>query len=201
MKKIYLVTHAEAAHSAEDRVGGWYDSPLTHRGKKAAGELGDKLASYGAELGSLAVYSSDLLRCKQTTELIMASNGGAIKYDPRLREMSFGDNEGIGQLEHNKIMQPRCPEGNRMDHRICSGSESRRELAERVKSFVDEIMEQEGDALVVTHGFAATFVVTAFQNISVEEMGFVSYRFSPGSISILVEDDFFKNRTLSTLNA
>ena len=200
MKNIYLVTHAEASHSIEEKVGGWYDSDLTDSGVAKASSLATKLEGFGAVLSEIAVYSSDLLRCKQTAEIIMASNSSAIEFDPRLREMSFGDNEGIDQLEHEKIMKPTCSGENRQDHRICTGAESRRELAERVKSFVDELMKVEGDALVVTHGFAATFVVAAFQNIEISSMGYVSYKFAQGSVSILVEDGLFKNRVLSLLN-
>lgn len=200
MKKLYLVTHAEASHSIEGKVGGWYDSHLTDAGVLKAGSLAKKLESHGAILDELVVYSSDLLRCKQTAEIIMASSDEAIVFDCRLREMCFGDNEGIDQDEHEKIMRPTCPGINRLDHRICSGAESRRELAGRVNSFVEELMNIDGDALVVTHGFAATFVVAAFQNIEIDSMAYVSYRFTPGSVSVLVEDDLFKNRTLALLN-
>jgi probable phosphoglycerate mutase len=200
MKKIYLVTHAEASHSVEGKVGGWYDSHLTEAGIAKARSLAEKLGSFGVMTNDIAVYSSDLSRCRETTDIIMASNSSAINFDPRLREMSFGDSEGTDQLEHEKIMQPTCSNNNRLDHRICSGAESRREIAQRIKSFVDELMNMEGDALVVTHGFAATFVVAAFQNVEISSMGYVSYKFTPGSLSILVEDGLFKNRTLSLLN-
>jgi broad specificity phosphatase PhoE len=29
---IYVVTHPEATHHIEDRVGGWFDSELTRKG-------------------------------------------------------------------------------------------------------------------------------------------------------------------------
>ncbi|PCJ58580.1 MAG: histidine phosphatase family protein [Planctomycetota bacterium] len=200
MKKIYLITHAEASHSVENKVGGWYDSHLTKLGVEKAKTLTEKIESFGAKIGDLAVYSSDLLRCKQTTEIIMAENVSNIIFDARLREMCFGNNEGIDQKEHEKVMQPTCSTSNRLDHRICSGAESRRELAERIKSFVDEIMNEKGDVLIVTHGFAATFVVATFQKLEISNMGYISYRFTPGSVSILVEDDVFQNRTLKLLN-
>lgn len=200
MKKIYLVTHAEASHSVEKKIGGWYDSRLTDRGVKKASSLAQKIEGLGADFNELTVYSSDLLRCKQTVEIITQPDTSKVVFDSRLREMCFGDNDGIDQLAHERVMRPTCSDDNRLDHRICPGAESRKELGERIKSFVDEIMNIEGDAIVVTHGFAATFFIAAFQNIEVSNMGYISYKLASGSVSVLIADDLFENRTLNLLN-
>jgi probable phosphoglycerate mutase len=65
-----------------------------------------------------------------------------------------------------------------------------RELAARIKEFVEGIMKSDDDALVVTHGFAPTFVMAAFQNIEIDSMGYISHRFALSSITILEDDDF-----------
>ncbi len=51
-------------------------------------------------------------------------------------------------------------------------------------------MKSDDDALVVTHGFAPTFVMAAFQNIEIDSMGYISHRFALSSITILEDDDF-----------
>lgn len=201
MKKIFLVTHPEASHTVQNKVGGWYDSELTDRGHQDAARLRHKLMTHGAHLESLNVYSSDLRRCQQTSSAIMGSKVSRVQLDSRLREMSFGAHEGIDQREHAKAMQATPADGNRLDHKICPGAESRRDVAQRVRSLIDEIMLKEGDALIVTHGFAATFVVCAFQNIPEAYMDYVAFDFSPGSLSVLVEDDLFNNRAVHLLNA
>ncbi|MCB5273509.1 hypothetical protein BJG92_01031 [Arthrobacter sp. SO5] len=55
------------------------------------------------------------------------------------------------------------------------------------------------DHVVVTHGYAQTFVITAWLQIPVEAAGFVSFAPKPGSITHLRHDDSWRNRTLVDL--
>ncbi|ARX88165.1 phosphoglycerate kinase [Streptomyces alboflavus] len=48
--------------------------------------------------------------------------------------------------------------------------------------------------IVVTHGFAATFVVAAWIKMPYDSVGSVHFRAPSGSITVLHEDDFFHNR-------
>jgi probable phosphoglycerate mutase len=200
MKRIYLVTHCEATHSVEKKVGGWFDSSLTVNGEKRAALLTKKINELGFVFENAIVYSSDLLRAVQTAEIILRKSQVNLRLDSRLREMSFGEHEGIPQNEHNKIMIAESPIDQRLDHRICTGAESRREVAFRVSQFVEEVMQSDTDHLVITHGFAATFFIAAFQKIDIESQGYLNYKLSPGSITVLEEDDLFKNRSLVLLN-
>ena len=200
MKRICLITHAQATHSVEGKVGGWFDSGLTDKGMGQAIELREKVASHNFELDKLTAYSSDLKRAVQTAEILLDNSGSVLNLDCRLREMSFGRHEGMCQSEHEKIIIPSSLTGDRLGHKICDGAESRRDVAIRVSEFVNEIMEIAGDVLVVTHGFAATFFIAAFQKLDIESMGYLAYTFKPGSISVLIDDDLFKNRSVSVLN-
>ncbi|UWX53784.1 histidine phosphatase family protein [Maribacter litopenaei] len=200
MKRICLITHCEATHSVDGRVGGWFDSELTLDGKRQASQLTNRISELGFDFGTLKVYSSDLKRAAQTAQILTSGTNTPIIYDQRLREMSFGEHEGMMQSEHNKIMIPVSPNENRLDHRICNGAESRRNVAERIYQFVEEIMVLQKDEIVVTHGFAATFFIAAFQKIDISSMGFINFGLNPGSISVLEVDDRFKNRTIKLLN-
>lgn len=200
MKRICLITHTEATHTFQNKVGGWFDSELTHNGKEQALFLERKITDLGFDLNNCPIYSSDLKRAYQTASIIYEPYKREVLLDSRLREMSFGSHEGIDQNDHNSTMIPASPYGNRMDHRICKGAESRRDLATRLVSFVEEIIENEQNALIVTHGFAATFFIAAFQKIDIEQMGFINYKLNPGSITILEADDLFENRSVSLLN-
>ena len=200
MKRICLITHCEATHSIDRKVGGWYDSELTQKGKQQAAELAEKLHKLGFDIRRLTIYSSDLKRAAQTAQIITKNIDKEPVLDQRLREMSFGAHGGMNQEEHNKIMVPISPTGNRLDHRICEGAENRRELAVRISEFMEEIMKSEKNSVIITHGFAATFVIAAFQKIDISSVGYISYKLRPGSISILEEDDLFKNRMVSLLN-
>lgn len=200
MKRICLITHAEATHSVEGKVGGWFDSELTDNGMNQALGLREKVSNLNFELGSLAFYSSDLKRAVQTAEILLGNSSTVLNLDCRLREMSFGRNEGMCQKEHDEIIVPSSLTGDRLDHKICVGAESRRDVAIRVSELVNELMCIEGDMLVVTHGFAATFFIAAFQKLDIESMGYLAFKLKPSSISVLVEDDLFKNRSINVLN-
>ncbi|MBT8218177.1 MAG: histidine phosphatase family protein [Bacteroidia bacterium] len=200
MKRICLITHCEASHSVDGKVGGWFDSELTKRGKKQANELPKKLEQLGFDIKSQTVFCSDLKRALQTAEILTRNTTIEPILEQRLREMSFGTHEGMNQDEHHKIMIPLSPTGNRLEHRICDGAENRRTVANRISDFLNEVLKLEKDIIIVTHGFAATFVIAVFQKIDVSSMGYINYKLKPGSISILEEDDLFKNRTVSLLN-
>lgn len=200
MKRICLITHCEASHSVDGLVGGWFNSELTEKGKQQASQLSNKIDELGFNIRNSIVYSSDLKRAAQTAQILTKGTNTLPLLDQRLREMSFGTHEGMAQSEHNKIMIPINPNGNRLDHRICNGAESRRNVAERLCEFVDEIMRLDKDKVIVTHGFAATFFMAAFQKIDISSMGYINYKLEPGSISILEEDHLFRNRTISLLN-
>jgi len=200
MKRYYVVTHGEAQHHLDQVVGGWFDSSLTPKGIKQAYALGSFFAS--AHLAkSVAIYSSDLLRCRETAAVLGGAMGLEVNYDQRLREMSFGEHEGMDQALHNTVMQASAatPCG-RMDHAICPGAETRRQLAQRLSDFVRDLNAEVECNVFVTHGFAASLLISALQRVSVDSMAFVSFKMSPGSLSELVEDDVFKNITLIQLN-
>lgn len=200
LKTIYLVTHAEATHSVENKVGGWYNSELTIKGKNHAALLRQQVAAAGLDLNECSAYTSDLRRAAETAEILLKNSRATLTHDRRLREMSSGNHEGMNQTEHDQIMTPASITGQRMDHKICDGAESRRDVALRMAAFMDELMSTSRDALVVTHGFAATFFFATFQQIDIESMGYIAYNLKPGSIIRLHEDNRFRNRSIQWIN-
>lgn len=48
--------------------------------------------------------------------------------------------------------------------------------------------------VLVTHGFALTFVVAAWARLPVDALGYLNLRSTPGGITVLREDDLFHNR-------
>ncbi len=200
MRRVAVVVHAEAQHHVDQLVGGWYDSSLTERGRKQARQVGAALRRVFP--GSpVPIVSSDLKRARQTAEIIGEVLQSAVVLDPRLRELSYGIAEGRPKtwLAERIVAIPTC--GSRLDHRVCEGAESRRELATRVYAAVDEILASEAkDVVIVTHGFAATFVIARWIGLPIEKVDYVSFTVSPASLSLLVEEDVFMNRSVQCLN-
>ena len=69
MRKIIVIQHCQSEHHINNMTGGWTDTPLTELGRNQAELIGLKLKR---ELGEerYTIYSSDLMRAKQTAELL-----------------------------------------------------------------------------------------------------------------------------------
>jgi len=199
MRTLFLVTHTESLHHVEGRVGGWYDTELTAKGRQhaelVAGSLMERLQGRDVE-----VFSSDLLRAAQTADAISTKLGIETILMPALREMSYGVAEGQPQAWLNARQIP-APHDNRMDHRGgIENGETRRELASRIYGAVDEILARPCKTqIIVTHSFALTFVVAAWIKMPLESVGYVNFRVGPGTITHLQEDEFWMSRVVASL--
>ena len=200
MRRVAVVVHAEAKHHVDQLVGGWYDSSLTEHGRRQARQVGIALRSVFAEL-HVPIVSSDLQRARQTADIIGEALTSAVTVNPGFRELSYGIAEGRPQswLAERIVATPTC--GSRLDHRVCEGAESRRDLATRVYTALDEVLASDvKDIIIVTHGFAATFVIACWIGLSIEQADYVKFATAPASLSLLVEDDVFMNRSVQCLN-
>jgi broad specificity phosphatase PhoE len=70
---------------------GHTDRPLNDDGRRQAKELADRLAGEGAD----AIYASDLVRAKETAEIVGERLGLSVVVDPDLREKDWGTWEGL----------------------------------------------------------------------------------------------------------
>jgi 2,3-bisphosphoglycerate-dependent phosphoglycerate mutase len=199
MQKIFVVTHPQAQHHVQGLVGGWYDSHLTEKGKAAAQAIAGRLRS---EIGDaeVHVYSSDLVRAMETATAIAQQFGTTARSMPQLRELSYGAAEGKPQSWLDERFVP-APDDDRLDHISCEGAESKRSFATRIYQAMEQIIQDPvGTKVISTHGYAMTFVVAAWIRMPLEASGHVNVRASSGGITLLLEDDFLRNRVLQYVN-
>ena len=147
------------------------------------------------------VWTSDLRRTLQTADPVARRLGVEARPHPGLREKSYGVAEGRPQAWLDERFVPPPATGDRMDHHEgVEGAETRRAFATRVYAAVDQVLANDcGHQVLVTHGFALTFVVAAWIRMPLESTGYVNLRAPGGSITVLEEDDFFHNRAVVTL--
>lgn len=91
--KYYILRHGEAISNAKHIASSWpekFKNPLTVNGRKQIKEAVKTLKNKGINL----IFSSDLLRTRQTAEIIGRTLKIKPKFDKRLREVSFGDING-----------------------------------------------------------------------------------------------------------
>lgn len=149
--RLLLVRHAETDTALRGRCYGRLDVALSAEGRRQAGALAAALAD--APLA--AVYSSPLARALDTAGPIAAGHGLEPVADDRLREIDFGDLEGLAyddiRAARPDVFQAwmQTPTSVRFP-----GGESFGDLRERVLAVVRAVRERHpGEAVaVVAHG-------------------------------------------------
>jgi len=202
VRTLWVVTHPEATHHVAGVVGGWHDSVLTREGRCDAAAIGRELRTRIPQGAAVELYSSDLARAAQTATAI----GAALEVEPilmeGLREKSYGEAEARPQAWLGERFIPPPAGGDRMNHfEGIPGSETRAEFASRIYAAMEAILGLPCERqIIVTHGFALTFVVACWIGMPLSSAGYVNFRASSGSISELHEDDYYHNRQVVQLN-
>lgn len=156
MKQLTLIRHAVTDMSGT--FCGHIDPCLNHRGMVQAQELVHCLRGRNFA----AVYSSDRCRAKETAEPIARSNGVPLHLLHGLREIAFGEWEGLrwGEIEERFPREAdawlaECP------HRTAPGGESFIAFQVRVVQCVQKIMEAANDSIcIVSHGGVIRLLLT-----------------------------------------
>ncbi|KFI57332.1 histidine phosphatase family protein [Bifidobacterium choerinum] len=102
VRSITLVRHGRTSYNLAGRVQGSIDIPLDDVGVWQARQTGDALRRLYVERDPVArqlVVASDLRRANRTAHLFADPLGLEVHADPRLRERSFGDWEGMSGEE------------------------------------------------------------------------------------------------------
>lgn len=194
------MTHAQSLHHVEKRVGGWYDTGLTDRGKQQALQAALRLRELVGDR-EVAIFSSDLKRASETAAIIAKAFDLQVELMSDLREISYGSAEGKPESWLRERQIP-APEENRLDHRGGIGDgETKRECVIRIYRAMNHILATPGEAkIIVTHGFAQTLGVAAWIKMPTEAVGYVSFASSSAGITHLREDDYWRNRAVLSVN-
>jgi len=173
--EYFIIRHGEA----ENITKGIYSSfpektelPLTKKGEKQIQEVAEKLKEEQIDL----IVSSDILRCKQTAELIGKKLGIQPIFDPRLREIDQGELNGQTKEEARKFWDPQ----GKLDalqftlariNKPAPGGESFADVRVRVLDFLKEIEKQyQGKKiLIVSHESPLLMLETATKGLTHKE--------------------------------
>lgn len=151
MTKLILVRHGETEWNAEKKFQGHTDTQLSPEGLRQAAHLADSLA----EEKIAAVYSSDLNRAFVTAEAVAKRHGLTVKGLSSLREIKFGDWEGLTYTAiHEKWPSQLSGLFTTPGEIVIPGGESFYELKKRATDTIDELVaKHEGETVVVVaHG-------------------------------------------------
>ncbi len=201
---MFVITHPEATHHVAGVVGGWHDSTLTPGGLEQAGRVAGRLREAIPAETQLELYTSDLQRCLQTAQIIADTMHAPMQVMPDLREVSYGEAEGKPQawLDARFVFPAAAGNQSRLDHQFgIAGAETRGDIAKRVYRAMDAILASPAEyQVIITHGFALTFVVAAWIGMPLEAAGLIGLHVSSGSITTLSQEAPFFNRAIIALN-
>lgn len=165
--QILAIRHGQTAWNAAARIQGHQDIALDAVGLRQADALARAL--HGETLA--AVYSSDLLRARQTAQALQASSSGGVQIDPGLRERSFGSFEGFTFAEIESRWPAEAERWRRRDADLApGGGESLRDFQSRCLETVTRLARlHRGQSIaLVTHGGVLDMLYRAARRIELQ---------------------------------
>ncbi len=148
--KLHFVRHGETEYNKKALITGHTDEPLNEEGIQQAEDTIPLLSNY------TEIYCLDLIRCRQTADVLNKNLGLNIKYDSRLRERNLGNLEGK-TWDYFDALDPSLREKDRnqeFDY-VPFGGESVGQVTERLLSVISDIKNEQnnsGTVLMVAHG-------------------------------------------------
>jgi broad specificity phosphatase PhoE len=164
--ELLLVRHGETDWNRDGRFQGHADTPLNDAGREQARALADELAGDRIDL----VYTSDLLRARETAEIVARRLDADVVARSELREIDVGEWEGLTWSE----IEERYPEGARTWHEHGYGwksGETYDQLGERIIAALRRIAADHPDrrVLVVGHGGTVRATRAFIEGLSVAD--------------------------------
>lgn len=146
---IYIVRHGETYWNLTNRMQGQTNILLNETGRQQAENAANEISQLNID----KIYSSDLLRAKETAEIINKKINVTIIFDKRLREINYGDLEG----KYRKDLSPDFWNEFRADPKKFN-AETPEELYNRICSLLNELPDTNKNILFVTHGGAMRMI-------------------------------------------
>ncbi len=131
--KVYVVRHGESETNLMKKWTGWFDAPLTEKGRDDARRAGEFLKNISFD----KIYSSDLIRAIETKEIAIPHC--CFEKTPDLREVNVGTLEGTTYKDMEDEERKNTIEKGYKKY----GGETREEFNIRVKNFLKKLEEEQ----------------------------------------------------------
>ena len=165
---LYLIRHGMTDWNKVKRIQGGTDTSLNEEGKRMAAEAAARYRDVHFD----KCFCSPLLRARQTADILLEGRDIPTEYDDRLKELSFGEYEGLEYPllpdDHPVRAAFRDPAHYVPGH----GGESIGDLLARTRDFLEErvypLLEEDKDILIVGHGAMDSALIVNVRNLPVE---------------------------------
>ena len=155
---VLLVRHGQSKGNAERRFGGHTATPLSARGRNQAVATARTLKSESLT----AIYSSDLARAMETAKPLSNMTGLAINGTTAFRERDVGVMEGLTFEDAAQQHPEQYAALLRRDfEHVLIGGESYRQLLDRARQKLDEIIEENRGGKIAVFSHTGTICILA----------------------------------------
>jgi broad specificity phosphatase PhoE len=164
MPSITLIRHGETDWNIEGRYQGQADPPLNSQGLLQAQNLVQELRDFSLNI----LYSSPLLRTRQTADILAKSLNIPVIEEPRLMEIHQGDWQTRLRSEIETLFPELFSEWETNPWMVTPpGGEHLSEVQSRVYAALDEIIRVESHSKigVVTHRIPIALIKVRYQNL------------------------------------
>jgi broad specificity phosphatase PhoE len=166
MTELWLIRHGQTDWNL---TGRWQGQAADAPGLNATGYSQVlTLRDHIPHVRLSAIYSSDLLRARQTAELLAKSLELTVTLEPRLREINLGVWEGMLSADIAAQYPQELSERSREPlHSHAPRGESVMEVVERVREFVSTLVtiHKHESVLIVAHGVVLAIIICLAQDI------------------------------------
>lgn len=164
MTRLLLVRHGETIWNHTSRYQGHTDIELSETGREQARSLAKRLKTEKVK----AVYSSDLKRAFETASILASLHNLPVKTTKELREINFGDWEGLTYQEIMEEYRELASEWYQHPGKIrIPGGETFTDVKERAYNTILELARQNdpGTIIVVAHGGTIRAIICGLLDI------------------------------------
>jgi broad specificity phosphatase PhoE len=179
--ELVYETHSTSVDNELGIATGWLEGELSDAGKRQAGELGARRRADGIA----AVYTSDLRRAVQTAQIAFSGTVIPVREDSRLRECNYGDLNGapVEEITAQRLRRVEQP---------FPGGESYREVVERTRSFLSDVIAAHDSEriLVVAHSANRLALDHLVLGAALEDLVEASFEWRPGWLYVVRANAF-----------
>ncbi len=195
MSKLFLVRHGITEFNSTRRFAGYSDVELNADGYRQVERLRERLANEKID----AVYSSDLKRALVTAEIISPEHKTDIVTCPELREMNYGQAEGLTFQE----ISSRYPELGKLISNFnlgleFPGGESFKGFIARTVEFLDRLEKHEPSETILIVSHSGPLRTLVCHLLGIDQDHWWQIRFDNASLSIV--DTYPRGAIISLLN-
>lgn len=171
MNKIYLTRHGQDEDNALGILNGHRNQPLTEIGIRQAHNLAEIIKKNNIVIDK--IYSSPLIRTRQTAQIVAEANNLEVAEMPLLIERDFGTMSGKYTKDIERLCAPNIIKTEKIIYFLnVPQSESFEDTLIRAQKILKEIESKHKDQniLLVTHGDTGKMIYAAYYNLNWQDV-------------------------------